>query len=110
MEEKKTIIYLGDGLGDFCPSLKLRDEDYVMPRKNFAVWDLICKNRRLVKAEVCEWRNGEMERSLSSCCSTLLAGFPLKKIQLSCIQSIANYKQGQAQPVKPSPRPFLFVH
>ncbi|XVE88907.1 hypothetical protein DITRI_Ditri19aG0106600 [Diplodiscus trichospermus] len=35
MEEKKKIIYLGDGLGDFCPSLKLGDGDYVMPRKNF---------------------------------------------------------------------------
>ncbi|XVE88743.1 hypothetical protein DITRI_Ditri19aG0093400 [Diplodiscus trichospermus] len=59
MEEKKTIIYLGDGLGDFCPSLKLGGGDYVMPRKNFPVWDLICKNRWLVKAEVCEWSNGE---------------------------------------------------
>ncbi|XVF26957.1 hypothetical protein REPUB_Repub14bG0065100 [Reevesia pubescens] len=59
MEEKKTIIYLGDGLGDFCPSLKLGDGDYLMPRKNFPVWDLICKNRRLIKAEVCEWSNGE---------------------------------------------------
>ena len=59
MEEKKTIIYLGDGLGDFCPSLKLGDGDYVMPRKNFPVWDLICQNRRLIKAEVCEWSNGE---------------------------------------------------
>lgn len=59
MEEKKTIIYLGDGAGDFCPSLKLRDGDYVMPRKNFPVWDLICKNRSLIKAQVCEWSNGD---------------------------------------------------
>ena len=59
MEEKKTIIYLGDGMGDFCPTLKLGDGDYVMPRKDFPVWDLICKNRRLIKAQVCEWSNGE---------------------------------------------------
>ncbi|XP_022721515.1 inorganic pyrophosphatase 2-like isoform X2 [Durio zibethinus] len=59
MEKKKTIIYLGDGIGDFCPSLKLGDGDYVMPRKNFPVWDLICKIRGLMKAEVCEWSNGE---------------------------------------------------
>ncbi|XVF25106.1 hypothetical protein REPUB_Repub13aG0185400 [Reevesia pubescens] len=58
-ENKKTVIYLGDGMGDFCPSLKLGDRDYVMPRKTFPVWDLICKNRRLIKAEVCEWSNGE---------------------------------------------------
>ncbi|MBA0720154.1 hypothetical protein Golax_007788, partial [Gossypium laxum] len=33
-DPKKTKIYLGDGLGDFCPSLKLGDGDYVMPRKD----------------------------------------------------------------------------
>ncbi|KAK1422509.1 hypothetical protein QVD17_25682 [Tagetes erecta] len=58
-EEKKTIIYLGDGAGDFCPSLKLAERDYMMPRKDFPVWDLICENRHLVKSEVHEWTNGE---------------------------------------------------
>ncbi|KAE8657000.1 Inorganic pyrophosphatase 2 [Hibiscus syriacus] len=58
-DQKKTIIYLGDGLGDFCPSLKLGDGDYVMPRKGFPVWDLICKNRSLIKAQIWEWSNGE---------------------------------------------------
>ncbi|KAK8477919.1 hypothetical protein V6N13_015647 [Hibiscus sabdariffa] len=59
MEEKKTIIYMGDGLGDFCPSSKLGDTDYMLPRKDFPVWDLICQNRSLIKAEVCEWSNGD---------------------------------------------------
>ncbi|KAM7483825.1 hypothetical protein LguiB_008408 [Lonicera macranthoides] len=59
MEGKKKIIYLGDGAGDFCPTLKLKEEDYVMPRKNFPVWDLICKNRSLVKANINEWTDGE---------------------------------------------------
>nr|KJB56854.1 hypothetical protein B456_009G140300 [Gossypium raimondii] len=58
-DPKKTKIYLGDGLGDFCPSLKLGDGDYVMPRKDVPVWDLICKNRSLIKAQICEWSNGE---------------------------------------------------
>jgi len=31
--DKKQFIYLGDGSGDFCPSLKLRDGDHVLPRK-----------------------------------------------------------------------------
>ena len=31
--ESKRIIYLGDGCGDFCPSLKLREGDCVLPRK-----------------------------------------------------------------------------
>ncbi|KAL2554933.1 Inorganic pyrophosphatase 2 [Forsythia ovata] len=58
-EGKKTLIYLGDGSGDFCPSLKLKGGDYVMPRKNFPVWDLICQNRELVRAEIHEWSDGE---------------------------------------------------
>ncbi|XVF26930.1 hypothetical protein REPUB_Repub14bG0062700 [Reevesia pubescens] len=72
IEDNKTIIYMGDGLGDFCPSLKLGDGDYVMPRKDFPVWDLICKNRRLIKSEVCEWRNGEeFERVLRNLISRI---------------------------------------
>ncbi|CAI9114288.1 OLC1v1014973C1 [Oldenlandia corymbosa var. corymbosa] len=58
-EGKKKIIYLGDGVGDFCPSLKLKEEDHMMPRKNFPVWDLICENRVLLKAEIHEWIDGE---------------------------------------------------
>ncbi|MFQ6639113.1 hypothetical protein Gotur_015083 [Gossypium turneri] len=63
-DQKKTIIYLGDGLGDFCPSLKLGDGDYVMPRKDFPVWDLICKNRSLIKAQIYEWSDGEEFKSV----------------------------------------------
>lgn len=58
-EGKKRIIYLGDGIGDFCPSLKLREGDFVMPRKDFPAWNLIKENRTLVKAEVHEWTDGE---------------------------------------------------
>lgn len=57
--EKKKMIYLGDGAGDFCPSLKLKAGDYVMPRKNFPVWELICENREIVKAEIHEWSDGD---------------------------------------------------
>ncbi|XP_057772193.1 inorganic pyrophosphatase 1-like [Salvia miltiorrhiza] len=58
-EGKQRIIYLGDGAGDFCPSLKLRDGDFMMPRKNFPVWGLICENRALLRAEIHEWIDGE---------------------------------------------------
>ncbi|KAL5824416.1 hypothetical protein ACOSQ3_020479 [Xanthoceras sorbifolium] len=61
---EKRLIYLGDGIGDFCPSLKLKDTDFLMPRKDFPVWDLICKNNNnkklvSVKAEIHEWSDGE---------------------------------------------------
>lgn len=59
-EGKKRIIYLGDGVGDFCPSLKLKEGDFVMPRKDFPVWKLITENRMLLKAEIHEWTDGEV--------------------------------------------------
>lgn len=58
-EGKKRIIYLGDGVGDYCPSLKLEEGDFVMPRKDFPVWKLITENRMLLKAEIHEWTDGE---------------------------------------------------
>ncbi|XP_074312418.1 inorganic pyrophosphatase 2-like [Silene latifolia] len=66
-EENKKIIYLGDGKGDYCPSLKLRDGDHMMPRKNFPVWDLISENPSLIRAEIHEWTDGaELEQVLLS--------------------------------------------
>ena len=58
-EGDKRMIYLGDGVGDYCPSLKLNEVDFAMPRKNFPVWDLISKNPLLIKAEIHEWTDGE---------------------------------------------------
>ncbi|GAA0138392.1 phosphatase [Lithospermum erythrorhizon] len=59
------FIYLGDGEGDFCPTSKLNKEDRVMPRKDFALMDLILKDPSLVKAQVHGWSNGEeLERIL----------------------------------------------
>ncbi|KAK1577610.1 hypothetical protein Q3G72_023261 [Acer saccharum] len=57
--DKKKMIYLGDGSGDYCPSLKLKEEDHVMPRKNFPLWDLIFSNPTRIKAEIHEWTDGE---------------------------------------------------
>ncbi|XP_061350312.1 inorganic pyrophosphatase 2-like [Gastrolobium bilobum] len=57
--EKKKLIYLGDGNGDFCPSLKLKDSDHLMPRMNFPLCDLVSKNSNKIKAEVHAWRDGE---------------------------------------------------
>lgn len=56
---KKRFIYVGDGKGDFCPSLKLGHGDYVMPRKNYPLWNLICGDPMHIKAQVLEWSDGE---------------------------------------------------
>lgn len=65
LDEKTRMIYLGDGKGDYCPSLKLRERDYMMPRKDFPVWELICRNPMLIKSQIHEWTDGEdLERVL----------------------------------------------
>ncbi|KAK2997379.1 hypothetical protein RJ639_039912 [Escallonia herrerae] len=72
-EGTNKFIYLGDGVGDFCPSLKLKDGDYMMPRKDFPVWELISKNRSQIKAEIHEWSDGEeLERVLLQLINTIL--------------------------------------
>jgi pyridoxal phosphate phosphatase PHOSPHO2 len=40
---RRAVVYLGDGRGDYCPSLKLRESDYVMPRAGYPVCDLIAE-------------------------------------------------------------------
>uniref|UniRef100_J3L3K4 Phosphatase n=1 Tax=Oryza brachyantha TaxID=4533 RepID=J3L3K4_ORYBR len=61
----KRVIYLGDGRGDYCPSLRLGRGDFMMPRKGFPVWDLICEDPSLLQAEVHPWTDGqEMEETL----------------------------------------------
>ncbi|PIA25890.1 hypothetical protein AQUCO_10400001v1 [Aquilegia coerulea] len=70
---KKHFIYLGDGKGDFCPSTKLRAYDFVMPRKSFPVWDLICSHPSLVKAGIHEWSSwDDQERILLHLINTII--------------------------------------
>ncbi|CAL4970519.1 unnamed protein product [Urochloa decumbens] len=38
---RRAVVYLGDGRGDYCPSMKLGEGDYVMPRAGYPVCDLI---------------------------------------------------------------------
>ncbi|XP_021750952.1 thiamine phosphate phosphatase-like protein [Chenopodium quinoa] len=69
---KSTTIYIGDGGGDYCPSLKLRGNDHVMPRKNFPLWKRINSDPSLVKASVNDWSNGEeLESTLIHLISTV---------------------------------------
>ena len=108
------MIYLGDGSGDYCPSLKLKEEDRVMPRKNFPLWDLIFSNPIRIKAEIHEWTDGEElekillqiinkislqeeeEEGKSTCASHLLSASDCK---LQTITASAHGALPQALPV-----------
>ncbi|KAJ4796843.1 Pyridoxal phosphate phosphatase-related protein [Rhynchospora pubera] len=56
-KERICFIYIGDGKGDYCPSLKLRTEDIVMPRKDYPLWRLIHGNMHAIEAEIHGWSN-----------------------------------------------------
>ncbi|KAJ8750781.1 hypothetical protein K2173_015962 [Erythroxylum novogranatense] len=72
--ERKRFIYVGDGKGDYCPSLRLGEGDFVLPRKNYPLWDRIRINPALVKAAVHEWTNGEeLEKILLYLINTISA-------------------------------------
>nr|XP_043628052.1 thiamine phosphate phosphatase-like protein [Erigeron canadensis] len=57
--QKQVIIYIGDGGGDYCPTLKLGEDDHVLPRKNFPLHRLILKSATPVKPKIHEWNDGE---------------------------------------------------
>ncbi|KAL5062778.1 hypothetical protein RYX36_024515 [Vicia faba] len=89
--DNKRFIYLGDGAGDYCPSLRFRDVDFVMPRKNFPVWDLICKDPSLVKAEINGWCDGEeFEQVLMKLINNIMIEENAKFISSDCkLQSLS---------------------
>ncbi|XP_010433088.1 PREDICTED: inorganic pyrophosphatase 3-like isoform X2 [Camelina sativa] len=66
------FIYLGDGGGDFCPTMKLRECDFVMPRTNYPLWKKISDNSSLINADVKEWGNAEeLQRILLQLVNTI---------------------------------------
>lgn len=58
-EEKKQLIYVGDGTPDFCAALKLQRGDILMARRNYPVWGLICRNRMFMEANIQDWTDGQ---------------------------------------------------
>lgn len=51
----RRTIYVGDGRGDYCPSLRLREGDHVLAREGYPLWRLLKENTQLVKAKVHAW-------------------------------------------------------
>lgn len=79
--KKQVIIYIGDGGGDFCPTLKLGEEDHVLPRKNFRLHNLISKSSIPIKPKIHEWDNGKE-------LNKILLGLIDPKVEVSEIPSL----------------------
>ena len=52
------IIYIGDGDGDFCPTLCLEKGDVICCRENWALHEKIVAAGDAVSAVVCPWADG----------------------------------------------------
>ncbi|MCO5554934.1 hypothetical protein L7F22_008473 [Adiantum nelumboides] len=62
---RQRTIYIGDGGGDYCPSVRLREADHVLAREGFPLLRLIEKNPGAVKATVHKWSTAlDVERCL----------------------------------------------
>ncbi|CAL0335204.1 unnamed protein product [Lupinus luteus] len=105
-EDNKRFIYLGDGGGDYCPSLRLKERDFMMPRKNFPVWDLICKDPLLLKAEIHGWSDGEeLEKVLLHLINTNSMDQNSQFISSDCKLQIFSVSASEALPKVLSVRP-----
>jgi pyridoxal phosphate phosphatase PHOSPHO2 len=60
------VLYVGDGTNDLCPALRLFENDYIFPRKQYSLWKKLKKLGCLdsetsdldLKAKVVEWSTG----------------------------------------------------
>eukprot|EP00246_Nothoceros_aenigmaticus_P000731 TRINITY_DN10960_c0_g1_i1.p1 TRINITY_DN10960_c0_g1~~TRINITY_DN10960_c0_g1_i1.p1 ORF type:complete len:102 (-),score=12.63 TRINITY_DN10960_c0_g1_i1:28-333(-) len=54
----KQVVYLGDGRGDFCPTLRLSNQDHVLARSGFPLSTLLdaCAT---VKCKVHRWSSAD---------------------------------------------------
>ncbi|CAM0881596.1 unnamed protein product [Alopecurus aequalis] len=99
--KNKHFIYIGDGKGDYCPSLKLREGDYVMPKENYPLWNLIRSNAQLIKAEVHPWYSGEdLERILLKLVNKLVTPpAQVSQLDYKCEMSNPVPTEGQHQTI-----------
>lgn len=56
---KRRVIYVGDGGGDYCPSLRLVRGDHVLARQGFPLSKRLTTNTDLVQATVHEWTSAK---------------------------------------------------
>ncbi|KAK9507254.1 hypothetical protein O3M35_007157 [Rhynocoris fuscipes] len=54
----RYVAYCGDGQNDYCPSIKLRADDIVFPRKNYPLEKLIIKTP--IKANTVVWEHTDL--------------------------------------------------
>jgi len=54
----EKVVFICDGLSDFCLARNLSENDVVMPRKNFSFYNKYKKQDEKLKCKVESWENG----------------------------------------------------
>jgi pyridoxal phosphate phosphatase PHOSPHO2 len=54
----RTVVFVGDGLNDYCPSLRLSPSDYVAARREHKLLAKITQNPSKVQARLVPWTDG----------------------------------------------------
>lgn len=58
----EQVVYIGDGANDFCPITKLTSADFALPRKNFALENVIAQRHPTtinLQAALMPWSTGD---------------------------------------------------
>ncbi|KAJ0524329.1 putative inorganic diphosphatase [Helianthus annuus] len=57
--KKRGIIYIGDGKDDFCPVMKLTEEDHLMPKEKLILYYILTLTKLPVNPKIHAWKDGE---------------------------------------------------
>ncbi|KAJ0758796.1 putative inorganic diphosphatase [Helianthus annuus] len=58
-KKKRGIVYIGDGRDDLCPTLKLTEQDYVMPKEKNTLHHMLTLAKVPIKPKIHAWKDGE---------------------------------------------------
>ncbi|KAF4371088.1 hypothetical protein F8388_024170 [Cannabis sativa] len=79
--DDEEVVLMSSRTDDYCPSLKLEESDFVMPRKNFPLWRLIANDPFLIKAKIHEWSDGEeFQKVLLKLINTITSGDEIESV------------------------------
>jgi 2,3-diketo-5-methylthio-1-phosphopentane phosphatase len=54
-----SILYIGDGSNDFCPSTMLGINDFLFPREDYELHQMVCSEKcKVLRCKVHPWKNG----------------------------------------------------
>lgn len=54
----RTVLYVGDGRNDYCPTQRMKPSDYVFAREGYSLLKLLKQNEKTTVPTVIAWKTG----------------------------------------------------